>query len=466
MTPPSVLLLDPSHQVPFYDAALAAALARVGAAVTLATSPLPYYEPPAPAPGVRVEECFGQTLGWLRAAGLHPAERPHLRRAGRAVGYPWELAGAIARASKRDDLVIHAQWSLAPRLDAAVWRALRRRGIPVVHTAHNVLPHEAWARVPTSDSRSIPAVARWRRLYASVDRLIVHSDATKRRLLALGGVGQEVVRVIPMAAEPGPSGGARAGASVGRADGAEAHEARAEGHATRAEDRASLVSAEHAEAGEIARKEARARLGLPADGSGGGHPPLALFFGHVRPYKGLDVLLDAWPMVASAVPGARLLVAGPAGHGVARALERDPRLDRLGDAVILRLGYVPTRDVADHFLAADVVVLPYLDTDDSAVLATALGHGRAVVASRVGGLPEALARGGGLLVPPGDTAALATALVSVLGDAGARERLEAEALAAAGATGWDEAARATLEVYDEARQERARAAATSRVGAE
>jgi glycosyltransferase involved in cell wall biosynthesis len=122
------------------------------------------------------------------------------------------------------------------------------------------------------------------------------------------------------------------------------------------------------------------------------------------------------------------------------------------EAVDFRAGYLPraARDLV--FAAADLLALPYRDIDMSAVLAAARGRGRAVVATAVGGLPEALAAGGGLLVPPSDPAALATGIAGLLLDPAWRGRLEAEALAAAAAWTWDDAARATEAVYADARQ--------------
>ena len=83
-------------------------------------------------------------------------------------------------------------------------------------------------------------------------------------------------------------------------------------------------------------------------------------------------------------------------------------------------------------------------------LRAALAYGRPVVATAVGGLPEALAFGGGLLVPPGDPDALAEGLAKVLLDSALRERLEREALAVADRWTWRDAAQATLAVYHRA----------------
>jgi glycosyltransferase involved in cell wall biosynthesis len=232
-------------------------------------------------------------------------------------------------------------------------------------------------------------------------------------------------------------------------------------HSSAAADRAAALGIERARVAVIPipadeparaghRRAARAELDLPPGA------PLVLFFGHVRPYKGLGVLLDALPAIVHREPAVRLVVAGPVaggGRGVA-ALRRSVARRGMGEWVALRPGYVPHERVDDYFAAADVVALPYRATDDSAVLATARGHGRAVVASAVGGLPEALASGGGILVPPRDPVALADAVLRLLTDPAERRRLEAEALAAARSWTWADAAARTREVYESAREER------------
>lgn len=179
------------------------------------------------------------------------------------------------------------------------------------------------------------------------------------------------------------------------------------------------------------RAAARSALAVPEGAC------VALFFGFVRPYKGLAVLLDAMPAVLAAVPNAYLLVAGefwaPAAHFQARAA-------RLGIADRVRFDdrYIPNEAVGPYFAAADVVVQPYLEASQSAVVSLAVDLGVPVVASRVGGLPEAVAEGvSGLTVVPGDPALLAAALVRVFTEPGMLARLRHGTAEARARFGWE-----------------------------
>jgi glycosyltransferase involved in cell wall biosynthesis len=115
--------------------------------------------------------------------------------------------------------------------------------------------------------------------------------------------------------------------------------------------------------------------------------------------------------------------------------------------------YVSDHELAGCFSVADVVALPYVETerlDFSGVLATALAFGRPSVISDVGGFSEVADVGAARLVPPGDPTTLAAVLSELLSDASARERLaEGARLAAAGPYSWREAARRTLALYGE-----------------
>jgi glycosyltransferase involved in cell wall biosynthesis len=145
--------------------------------------------------------------------------------------------------------------------------------------------------------------------------------------------------------------------------------------------------------------------------------PRILFFGAWSKMKGLPVLMQAFDELVARRPDARLTIAGPtvsqegeAEAVLAWAAERPERVETLP-------GYVPIEDVRDLFARARVVVLPYVTSSQSGVLHLAMTMGRAVVATDVGGLPEAVSEGvSGLLVPPRDAHALAAALERVIGD--------------------------------------------------
>ena len=249
---------------------------------------------------------------------------------------------------------------------------------PLVLTAHDVLPRE-----PRPGQRGAQ-----RRLYQRVDAVLVHSEHGRGRLVEELGVPAERVHVVPHGAF------------------------------------------EH-----LTRQPGEAPLPRELEEVKG---PVVLFFGLLRPYKGVEALLEAW----RGVEGAELWVAG---------MPRMP-LEPLRRAAPPGVRFVP-RFVTDPeipalFRRADLVVLPYTEIDQSGVLFTALAFGRPLLLTDVGGFPEVAATGAAELVPAGDPAALRDALRRLLGDPARREAMaEAARAAAAGPYSWEEAARRTLQVY-------------------
>jgi glycosyltransferase involved in cell wall biosynthesis len=266
-------------------------------------------------------------------------------------------------------------------VQALDWALLPPRR-PRLITAHDVLPREAGPGQRAGQ----------RALYARMDAVVVHSEHGAARLRGLG-VAAENVHVIP-----------------------------------------------HGVFSELAGLEPAP---LPAELGARDGGPIVLCFGLMRPYKGLDVLLEAWAR-AERPPGAELWLVGR------------PRMDvtalRAGAPASVR--WVP-RFVSDHelaavFGAADLAVLPYRQIDQSGVLYTALAFGTPLLASAVGGFPEVAAHGAAELVAPGDVDALAAALGALLADPVRRAAL-GEAARRVGAPdgpyGWDAIARRTLALY-------------------
>jgi glycosyltransferase involved in cell wall biosynthesis len=252
---------------------------------------------------------------------------------------------------------------------------------PVVLTAHDLLPRE-----PRPGQ-----VRAQRRLYDLADALVVHSHYGRGRLIELRGLDASKIHVI--------------------------HHGAFE-HLTALPDERPLP----AELQSVER-------------------PVVLFFGLLRPYKGLNVLLEAW----RGVRGAELWIVGRSLIDAASLRAQAPP----GVRFVTR--FVPDAELPAYFRRADAVVLPYSRTerfDQSGVLATALAFGKPTVLSDVGGFGEVAAQGAAVLVAPGDPDALAAAVNGLLADPDRCLRLaRAAAAAATGPYSWDEAARKTLELY-------------------
>jgi glycosyltransferase involved in cell wall biosynthesis len=145
--------------------------------------------------------------------------------------------------------------------------------------------------------------------------------------------------------------------------------------------------------------------GETADGD---HPGCRfLYFGVIRPFKGVEDLVTAFETVAAADPAAELTVVGETWEGwtlPGELIERSSHRDRI--TFVNR--YVSDEDVAGYFAAADVIVLPYHRSSSSGPLHIAMSTGKPVVLTRVGGLVEAAADYEGVVwVTPRDPAALA-----------------------------------------------------------
>jgi glycosyltransferase involved in cell wall biosynthesis len=175
--------------------------------------------------------------------------------------------------------------------------------------------------------------------------------------------------------------------------------------------------------------EARLAVGVQ------GEQRVVLFLGLIRPYKGVDVLLEAVSQLPADSDWS-LIVAGEAWGDLGPAVERRAAKPDLADRVHLRLGWVPDGDIPMLLAAADLVVLPYRGGSQSAVAPTALAAGVPVLCTRVGGLPE-LVRDGvdGVLVEPGSAEALADALAKL--DESSLARLRQGAESGRGRLTWD-----------------------------
>jgi glycosyltransferase involved in cell wall biosynthesis len=169
------------------------------------------------------------------------------------------------------------------------------------------------------------------------------------------------------------------------------------------------------------RAEARRKLGLRGN--------VALFFGHVRPFKGLDVALRAWRLLQTDVT---LVVAGEAWW---KSEDEYRALAKGLDHVRFDFRYIPDAEIATYFAACDVVLAPYRIEAQSGVALTAFHFARPVIASDVGGLPEII--DAEMLFPTEDHAALAARIDTFFARAD-RAELERRAGEQARKYSWEE----------------------------
>jgi glycosyltransferase involved in cell wall biosynthesis len=284
--------------------------------------------------------------------------------------------------------VVHFEWLTVPRFDL---RLLPRR--PTVLTIHDPLER---ARPP------LPRSA-----FDRVNAIIVHSQYARQQVIAQHGLEPERVHVI--------------------------HHG--------------VLGAGEAFYGPRPENASRVASSLPPELQDTGEP-VVLSYGLIRPYKGVRTLLEAWRGVA----GAQLWIVGRPMMDLSGPFAA---AGRVGTNARLVPRFVTPQEEAALFERADIVVLPYERSERfgfSGVLATALGHGKAIVLSDVGGLSEVgsdPARPAARLVGPGDAAALNAALTELIADPDQRARLAAAAAKAASEEySWDSAAAATLALYE------------------
>jgi glycosyltransferase involved in cell wall biosynthesis len=351
--------------------------------------------------------------------------------------YDHALAGALARAGIDVELVTsNFPHGPVPREDGyRVYELFYRRGSrPGIGARHRRLlravehlpdmrryrraaeqadlVHYMWLPLPALDRRLLPPkrprvyTMHWRlpesgtriagtleRLLAEMDAVVVHSEHGAGRLEGDFGVPRERLRVIPHGAFD---------------------------YLTRQEDEVPLP------------EELREVEG-----------PVILAFGLVRPYKGTDVLLEAF----RAIEGAELWIVG---------MPRMP-MDGLRELARRARGkvrfvdrFVTDPEIPAFMRRADLAVLPYRNIEQSGVLYTALAFGRPLVLSAVGGFPEVAERGAARLVPPEDPEALAAALRELLDDPAARDRLGSAAEREASTTySWERIGAQTETLYRE-----------------
>ena len=340
-----MLLVDPSLFTAPYDASLSRGLRAAGVAPVWAVRSLRDGEGDAFAPADEVLRFFyPRTDGGCRRTD---ATAKLLKGVEHVAG----LRRLTAEADRRQVAAVHLQWSVLPLLDAAAIRWLRRRR-PVILTVHDVEPFNG-KQVSFAQRRGFHTVLN------TVDRLIVHTEAGRRSLAAIG-VPDARIAVVPHGLlDAGPA--VRPMVAPDRST----------------SDRWTVVQ-----------------------------------FGKIQAYKGIDVLVEALARVPAEMrQRLRVVVAGEALIPIEPLVTRAAALG-LTDVLEWRPGYLDDAAVEALLGEADAFVFPYRAIEASGVFLLVAGRGAWIVASALGAFAELIGTDGmaGELVAPGDADALATAL--------------------------------------------------------
>jgi glycosyltransferase involved in cell wall biosynthesis len=388
---PGIIILDPCCFSPFYDFNLVYYLAELGWPILWVASDFTFETLPSrrrfPANLFFFSRFPAKYLFSIKQINDHD----WLRRPVKMALYPLEMVRFNIYLKSLQPGILHVQWAHLPCLDRTLWTRWKRMGWKLVYTAHDPLPLKG--------TTPHPFFAIRRNLLKHADAILVHSEKGQQQLIQIGLNPDKIHRI-----HLGPT----------------------------------LMTDMEPVNQEVAQHE----LGLPDNSL------TLLFFGFIKPYKGLDVLLKSMPAIQAGYPESCLIVAG-------KLTEPFSRYEKLVKSLPSRpfihwnLEFIPSNRIPLYFCAADVVVTPYHQGSSSSVIDLAHYFGKPVVTTNVGGLPEQIRpEYGDLLVPPDSPDLLAEAVLHVLDKR--REHPDAQQLSAHGLiqSKWSSVAARHGELYD------------------
>ena len=283
----------------------------------------------------------------------------YLRRTIKLLEYPLNVVDALLIAKREKIDIIHFQ--SVNEVELLMVSALASIGAEIVFTVHNVMPRHGRLR---PYHRVI-----YRLIFCLCNHIIIHTESGKSEVMELFGVKRGKLSVIPHG------------------------------------DYKFFVPANR-----LNKDKSKALLGIPRECR------TMLFFGAIRPNKGLDSLLYALSHIKRKVPNIKLLIVGEPCEDYSRyrSIVREENIEY---CIFEKLEYVINEKIPVYFTACDLVVLPYCEVTGSGVLQIAYAFGKPVVATDLPGFRETIIDGkNGYLVSPGDTAELASRIIDILKD--------------------------------------------------
>jgi D-inositol-3-phosphate glycosyltransferase len=268
---------------------------------------------------------------------LGPSKDPSINKIKKIVQYINYLRQLLALIYKSKVEIVHFQFLRLEGIESLFLSFLKILSPAVVYTAHNVLPHE---------NRKLDFVFK-RIIYWAADGIIIHSRYIQEKLLKTFTVAVEKTYIIPH----------------GNFD-------------------------MYLPDTTISQEDARKRFSLSPEDN------VILFFGYIRAYKGLDMLIEAFRIAATQDERLKLLIAGaPQNNILAKKYKMQIEQLEAKESVLFHAQFIPFAEVATYFSASDVVILPYKNIDHSGIVHLAYSFGKPIIASPVGDFPEAVEHG-------------------------------------------------------------------------
>ena len=355
------MVVNPSLFTPFYDFHFCRALVECGEVVTLVGRPLRDRELPTN----RNFEYSDLFYRW--AAKRDSNSRPsHFDRIRKGLEHASGSKALVRLVAERSADIVHFQWLLIPFIDRVTLTRLSRR-CGLVLTVHNaeLVAHDA--------SAAVGHIGAWlqrldqKRALLGFDRYVVHSYRSFERLIDLGVTPN---RIVHLAHPP-------------------------------LELETTVVP--------LAEPKVGTRRHV-------------LFFGNIKPYKGVDILIDAGIAMAAVRRDFLITIAGRPAQPID---ELQKRIANACAADVFRfdLNYISDERLAHYLLETDLVVFPYRDIDGSGALSHAIRFEKPIIASRVGGFAESPFKEHVELVQPGNSNALAETIIGLLDEPARLARL-------------------------------------------
>lgn len=276
----------------------------------------------------------------------------------RVLEYFFNLLLLTYSVFRKEVSVIHIQWLPMLRYInieyyfVCLWKKL---GVKIVYTTHNLLPHDT--------GRKFYKI--YKKVYNIADVLICHVNSTKAGLEKEFNINPDKIRIIP--------------------------------HGPLFENFS-----------EISKEDACKKLEIP-------NKKNVLLLGFIKPYKGVEFLIDTWKKVTERLPDAQLIICGKGKEDYIKSITEKIDSLNLNDFIQTKFRFLTTEEVPLYHYASDVIVFPYKKIDQSGALYTAMATKKPIITTKVGGFKEIIRQGdNGYLVEYGNTDEFSAKMIELL----------------------------------------------------